>query len=99
MKSFTIEFPGTEFPPVELPANADLPSVLTDENSPIQFGCRTGVCATCLVEVEAIDGTLAEPQEEEQETLEIYAPDNACARLVCQLALTANVKIKKIDPL
>ncbi|MBC6436085.1 2Fe-2S iron-sulfur cluster binding domain-containing protein, partial [Nostoc sp. HG1] len=31
---------------------------LTIQNSPVLFGCRTGICGTCLVEV---NGTIPSP--------------------------------------
>lgn len=55
-------------------------------NSPILFGCRTGICATCLVRV--VDGMAYLPalDEDEAEVLEIYAEEPHC-RLACQLSL------------
>lgn len=99
MQQYKVEFPGTDYPSVVIEANEKLPDVLNDENSPIPFGCRNGICATCLVDIVEADGKLAEPLEEEQLTLEICAPDNPKARLACQLNITANIKIKKIDPI
>lgn len=96
-KYHTIEFPGTEYAPLRLEEGADLPSLLTPENSPILFGCRNGICATCLSEVVA-DGEIAAPAEDEADTLELVAEGNPKARLVCQLKLCADLKIKKIDP-
>ncbi len=64
------------------------------QNSPVLFGCRTGICGTCLVEV---IGEIPPPQPEEQEMLDTLAPKNANARLACQLELTTNVEIRKIE--
>jgi ferredoxin len=94
-----IEFPCTAFDAVVLPACASLPLHLTVRNSPVLFGCRSGLCATCLVEVEAIDGQPIEgPDTMERETLEIYAPGNPRARLACQLQLTADIRIRRLEP-
>lgn len=97
MNSHRIEFPETSFEPLELPEGASLIEYLTPDNSPVLFGCCSGVCATCLIELET-DGKVVPPKEEELETLEIYAEENPKVRLACQLRLTANLKIKKINP-
>jgi ferredoxin len=94
-----IEFPGTEFSALELETETELALTLSVINSPILFGCRSGICGTCLVEVEAMKGELRPPEKEEMEALSIYAPDNPKARLACQFQLTADVQMQKIDPL
>ncbi len=98
MKKYKIEFPGTQFAPVELEEGAPLVTELTPENSPVFFGCRTGLCATCLIEVLHGGDKIPPPSEDEKETLEIYAEGNPNARLTCQLKLTADLAIKKINP-
>lgn len=61
-------------------------------NSPILFGCRTGICATCLVEVLQGMENLPPLREEEAEVLEIYADRPNC-RLACQLSLSGPVRL------
>lgn len=56
-------------------------------NSPILFGCRTGICATCLVRVVSGAEHLPDLDEDEAEVLEIYAEAENC-RLACQLSLS-----------
>lgn len=98
MSTHRIEFPGTAFPPVEVPDLACLPLHLTVLNSPVLFGCRSGLCGTCLIEVKPMcAGTLDPPGIAEHEALEIYAPGNPHARLACQLALSVDVHIRKIE--
>lgn len=98
MSTHRIEFPGTAFPTVELPDLASLPLHLTVQNSPVLFGCRSGLCGTCLIEVETITGeALISPDAAEAEALEIYAPGNPLARLACQLVLSADLRLRKID--
>lgn len=99
MKYYTVEFPGTDYKSIELLENSKLADYLTPTNSPVLFGCRSGVCATCLIEIEEVKGgTLERPSEDEQETLENFVENNDKARLACQLRLTADIKIKKIEP-
>lgn len=96
-EGFYIEFPGTEFEPLLLEKGARLSSVLTAVNSPILFGCRSGICGTCLVEAEAESGTVEGPDADESEALEIFAPGNPGARLACQMRLTGNLCCRKIE--
>ncbi|MDZ8032910.1 2Fe-2S iron-sulfur cluster-binding protein [Nostoc sp. DedSLP04] len=88
-----ISFPGSEFVPITLEYHKNLSEHLTIQNSPVLFGCRTGICGTCLVEVL---GDIPPPQPDEQEMLETLAPNNPHARLACQLDITANVEIRRI---
>lgn len=62
-------------------------------NSPILFGCRTGICATCLVRVVEGMENLPPLGEDEEEVLEIYAEQPHC-RLSCQLQLKGDVKLE-----
>jgi ferredoxin len=85
-----ITFPGTNFPSISLEANANLSEHLTVQNSSVLFGCRTGICGTCLVDVK---GDIPPPNDDEKEILDIFAPGNPQARLACQLHLTNNIEI------
>ena len=89
-----ISFPQTDYPPITLQRHQNLSEHLTIQNSPVLFGCRTGICGTCLVEV---SGKIPPPQPDEQEMLDALAPNYPNARLACQLDLTTNVKIRKIE--
>jgi ferredoxin len=95
-----VEFPGTSFAAIDLPANHFLSEWLSAANSPALFGCRTGICGTCLVEIEAIGPSdMAQPIAREAEALEIYAPGNRLARLACQVRLTTHIRLRKIGSL
>jgi len=96
MKLHRVEFPGTTFAPIELPDLSSLSLHLSVQNSPLLFGCRSGLCGTCLIEVEA-DESLPAPDFAEAEALEIYAPGNPRARLACQLYVSTNMRILKLD--
>jgi len=89
-----VRFEQGTFAPLHLPRGSRLLDHLTMENSPVLFGCRAGMCGTCLIRVEPIgDGTLDPPAAAEVELLDIIAPDEPRARLACQLALTADVRV------
>jgi ferredoxin len=98
MGTWRVAFPGTAFPPAELPDLASLSELLTVQNSPLLFGCRSGLCGTCLIEVEESGAQRLEPPgAEEAEALEIYAPGNARARLACQIHICAHLRVWKIQ--
>ena len=89
-----ISYSQSPLPSVTLPEGEWLADHLDVRNSPILFGCRTGICGTCLIEIEAVsDGHLADPLPDELEVLDIVAPANPRARLACQLQLTASLKV------
>lgn len=96
MSTVRIEFPETRFPPQEIPARACLPLYLSVQNSPLLFGCRSGLCGTCLIEVEADADAAEPPADDEREALELYAPGNPRARLACQLVPLGAMRIRKI---
>ncbi|MGB3640556.1 MAG: 2Fe-2S iron-sulfur cluster-binding protein [Rivularia sp. (in: cyanobacteria)] len=92
-KKCQVQFTKTNYQSIELERNQNLAEYLTIENSPILFGCRTGICGTCIV---AIEGDIPPASEEEIELLEVLAPENPKARLACQIQLTNDIKITKI---
>ena len=85
-----VQFSGTNYQPIYVEKNQKISEYLTIENSPVLFGCRTGICGTCLVVVE---GDIPPPSSEEKEILEILAPDKPKARLACQIQLTNDITI------
>jgi ferredoxin len=97
MNAVTIHFPETDYPSVTVPKGSHLSEVFTVLNSPLLFGCRTGVCGTCLVQVKEGYEALEMPSAEEQEVLAIYSPDNPKARLACQLNIYQDVALQKIQ--
>lgn len=96
MTKHRILFPADAFADIVLPAHASLSLHLTPANSPVLFGCRAGLCGTCLISVEILTGSLAGPEAAETEALKLYAQNTPNARLACQLDLTADISIGKI---
>ncbi|MBI3650086.1 MAG: (2Fe-2S)-binding protein [Acidobacteria bacterium] len=91
---FIIRFSPPTHAPLWLQRGAVLSEHLTIDNSPLLFGCRTGICATCLIAVLAQEnGELLPPADDEKELLEIVAPADAKARLACQIELCADLTI------
>ncbi len=88
-----IEFVDARFVPMEVTTGQPLPEFLTVQNSPVLFGCRTGLCGTCVVGVE---GDVDEPSIAELEIVELYAAGNPLARLACQLQVRGDVVLTSI---
>lgn len=99
MSRITISFKDSELPPVEAEKDKNLSEQLTVQNSPILFGCRTGICATCIVSVSDIETTLEPAGEEELEVLEMIAPGRKDIRLACQIKPNCSMTLKMEDDL
>tara|TARA_B110001454_G_scaffold16145_1_gene14581 strand:+ start:65812 stop:66108 length:297 start_codon:yes stop_codon:yes gene_type:complete len=97
MSKRRISFTDDSYEPVELPDDACLSEHLTVQNSPILFGCRIGICGTCLVEVVSEADPLTERTENEEEFLEALLPNRKECRLACQVNINTDIKIKKIE--
>ncbi len=80
---------------VEVRENSELSKELDASNSPILFGCRTGICGTCLLIVEEGAENTNDVGEDELEFLEIVS-DDPKARLGCLLKCSGPVKVKYI---
>jgi ferredoxin len=88
-----ISFPNTDRATILVASNSQLSDSITIQNSPVLFGCRTGICGTCLV---TIRGDISPPDPDEREILEIFAPNNPLARLACQITVIADIEIVEI---
>lgn len=90
-----VRFDPESHPPLDLSDGTELSRALNVLNSPLLFGCRSGLCGTCLIEV--LDGVLPEPDSDEREALEVYAEGNPRARLACQIRVSGDLTLRKID--
>jgi ferredoxin len=84
---------------VHLPANSaltDLEFELHDQKS-IPFGCRSGACGACLIEI--VEGTapFSEKGSEEEAFLAVLGYPGDSYRLACQCRLRANVTIRPVS--
>ena len=80
--SARICFLDPRFPPLDVRAGLCLSEVLDIHNSPVLFGCRTGLCGTCAA---VIRGDLPIPSPDELEVLDAVIGEVDGARLLCQL--------------
>lgn len=81
---------------MEVEKGSNPSEVLNSSNSPVLFGCRTGVCGTCLVEVLSGEAEIDAPTGAEKEILEVFAPGNEKARLACQLTVNEDTEFNYI---
>jgi ferredoxin len=88
-----IKFTDSRFPILEILTGQPLAEVLTVQNSPVLFGCRTGLCGTCVVSVQ---GDVDEASIAELEILELYTAGNPLGRLACQLQVRGDVVLTSI---
>lgn len=95
MSFITIKFPNTDYSSISVDESTSLSVSLNLQNSPILFGCRTGICGTCLV---FATGNMLPPSADEQEVLEMLAPDCSTARLACQLIPTDDLSLTPLKP-
>ena len=97
--SLTVKLPGEEGKQtVSVPPHSNLSAYLDVNNSPILFGCRTGICGTCVCVVRVVgEGCLPPPSDDEREVLDLVAPKTMNARLACKLDLTTDISIYSIE--
>ena len=95
MATHKVSFSVEGHAPVEVPEGQTLSEELDASNSPLLFGCRSGICGTCISQLDA--GDVPPPDEQEQEIIELHAPDNPKARLACQINLTCDITIRPIE--
>lgn len=77
----------------EVKTESHLSETLDVTNSPILFGCRTGICGTCIVKVHNGNENLNLKTEEESEVLELYTSEEN-TRLACMLKPTGDIKLE-----
>jgi ferredoxin len=81
---------------VEVKKGAALVDVADEHELGLDFGCRDGVCGTCIMTVRAGAENLSSPDVEERDTLENFdaAPGQ---RLACQVKIRGDVEIEVIE--
>ena len=91
--AWTVSFGTTGKAPKRILEGTNLSESLDIRDSPLLFGCRTGICGTCSSKVVVLRGKLAPASPEERETSLAVCPEEPEARLACQLKLTADIDI------
>ncbi|AFZ58474.1 (2Fe-2S)-binding protein [Anabaena cylindrica FACHB-243] len=75
-------------------ANQCLTQICDQYPNSILFGCRSGVCGTCLIEVVSGIENLSPIMEKEQILLDILAPKNPLIRVACQCVVKDDICIR-----
>ena len=91
--STRIRFHDARYPPVDVKEGTCLSEFLDIHNSPVLFGCRTGLCGTCAA---VIRGDLPKPSPDELEVLDATVPGIEGARLLCQLHAHGEWTIERV---
>lgn len=92
MSEYRVKFStGTS---LEVEAGSNLSECSDITNSPILYGCRTGICSTCLIDVTKGIENLTPPTDDEKELLSIIAPDKPNARLACQFQVNGDIELE-----
>lgn len=91
-----VSFADSSYAPVMVPRGKNLSLHLDARNSPVLFGCRTGLCGTCMSKVTVKRGTLTPPQEDEVESLDVNGATDSSCRLLCQIELSADIEIDPV---
>ena len=88
-----LTFPETGHEPLEVPTGCELSEHLTAENSPVLFGCRTGICGTCVTRIRGEAGPI---ETDEREVLDVLAPGDGEARLACQVRPEGDLEVRAV---
>ena len=75
---------------LELPKGASLQEC----DSVLSFGCRSGACGACVIEVADGMNNLSIMSRDEKDFLEFLGLNNGVHRLACQCAILGSVTIK-----
>lgn len=94
MNKYKIEFLNSAHDSIELEEESSLSEALNVQNSPILFGCRTGICGTCLVQIEGETKLTPPADEDELEVIEVFSDGEVGLRLACQIKIKENLKMK-----
>lgn len=95
MKKLTILPTGTE---ILLPAGSPLTEVEYEISQRlIPFGCRSGSCGACVIEVLEGLGSLGEPDDDELDFLEDLGRTGGSHRLACQCRLRGDATVRIAD--
>lgn len=76
----------------EVATGSDLIEVAEENSTFLSFGCKSGMCGTCLITVVSGSESLPRPEPQESETLENMGA-TANHRLACQLKITEDIII------
>lgn len=82
---------------VQVEANQNLAEICDEYPTSLLFGCREASCGTCLIEVVSGLDNVSAVTTNEQDLLDVLAPDNPQARLACQCVVLGDICIRPFE--
>jgi ferredoxin len=89
-----ITFVNSQHAPVEVACEQNLSESLNSSNSPVLFGCRTGVCGACVVKIHSGIEQLDKMSAADEEVVLVMVDDPTAVRLGCQLYPKGDLEIE-----
>jgi ferredoxin len=81
---------------LDITDGANLSEEVNITNCPILFGCRTGICGTCLVNVKDGADKITPAGSDELEFLDIVGGPHENPRLACMFKVLGDVELEYI---
>lgn len=79
---------------IEVEDGANLSQSTDITTTPVLYGCRTGICSTCLINITKGSENITTPTPDERELLSIIASDKPSARLACQFQIRGDIELE-----
>ncbi|MDG1498593.1 MAG: 2Fe-2S iron-sulfur cluster-binding protein [Planctomycetota bacterium] len=80
---------------VEVETGSALMEACEHNDTPVDFSCTMGACATCLVVLDAGADQVDPADDDEKQTVG-YSTDEANARLACQVTVNGDITVRYI---
>jgi ferredoxin len=82
---------------IELPHNSILTALEEVQKKGISFGCRSGACGACLIEILEGIPSLTKADNMERMFLVTLGYSEECYRLACQCRLQGDIVIRPVN--
>jgi ferredoxin len=82
---------------IELPYNSMLTDLEEVQKKGVSFGCRSGACGACLIEILEGISSLAKADDMEKMFLVTLGYSEECYRLACQCRLHGDIIIRPVN--
>jgi ferredoxin len=78
------------------PAGSNFREVAQAQNLDVAFGCESGICSTCLIQIKSGKENISPKTDQEEFTLDTrgVAPDDMNTRLGCQCQINGDVEFE-----
>lgn len=81
----------------ECPAGSNFREVAQEQNLDVAFGCESGICSTCLIQIKSGAENIGPKTDQEEFTLEARGVEagNMNTRLGCQCQINGDVTFEQ----